>query len=146
MSVAGVVAAMVVASMVTAACSRQGYRAEPDERFDRVWTVESLTVDDSPYDLGAGLVVVDIDTRQASVQIETGCRTLLGSFSLLDDGRAGFSLPGSDRDGCGDDIEPWLAELDATLGATLEAVDRWDRRDGRLVLSNDRAEVVLRHT
>ncbi len=134
-------------ALLAGGCSRTGYLAEPDPRFDGVWTLSALVVDGEPVDLGPGLVVLDIDTSTSALRVETGCRTLLGSFSFLDDGRAGFTLPGGTEPRCNGDAEAPIAALDQAFLDAITAVDSWGRADGELLtLSGPDDEVVLRQS
>ncbi len=133
----------VVALLTTTAvgCSRTGYLADPDGRFDATWIVEDMTAEGDPVDLESANILVDIDTRIAAVTVETGCRTLLGSYTLADDGRAGFTLPGTKGD-CGG-AEPWLADLDATFLTAVSTVDSWTISGDRLELAGPDTSLVL---
>ncbi len=122
-------------------CARTGYLADADPRFDHTWIVAEITVEGDPVELGSANILVDIDTRLTSVTVETGCRTLLGSYTLADDGQAGFTLPGSTGD-C-DGVEPWLSELDGTFLIAVSAVDAWTITDDRLELDGPGGSLVL---
>ena len=95
-------------------------------------------------DLRSGLIVVDIDTSIDAVEIATGCRTLLGSFTFLEDGRAGFTLPGGTKDRCDEDTERWLAALDETFADAIGSVTNWSGGDTEpLTLSGPSGEIVM---
>lgn len=136
--------ALAIGALVTAGCSRTGYLAEPDPDFDASWVVSSIEVDGQAVDLQSGLIVVDIDTSIDAVEIATGCRTLLGSFTFLDDGRAGFTLPGGTKDRCDDDTESWLIALDETFATTIGAITTWSGGGNEpLILAGPASEIVL---
>ncbi len=136
---AGVLAAATLAT----GCSRSGYLAEPTPAFDAVWTVDAIELEGAEIPLDAGLILIDIDTSLASVEAATGCRRLFGSFTLLDDGRAGFTLPGGTKPACDDDEEPWLIELDVAFDAAISQVDSWSWGNDSLVLTGPDAELLL---
>ena len=134
---------LVTAQLLASSCSRSGYLAEPTPRFDAVWTVDAIELDGVDIPFEAGLVLVDIDTSLASVEAATGCRRLFGSFTLLDDGRAGFTLPGGTKPACDDDEEPWLVELDEAFDVAIGQVDSWSGGGDSLVLTGPDAELLL---
>lgn len=135
---------LAVGAVLVAGCSRTGYLAEPDPAVDASWVVSSIEVDGQAVDLRSGLIIVDIDTSIDAVEIATGCRTLLGSFTFLDDGRAGFTLPGGTKDRCDTDTESWLLELDETFAGTIGAVTNWTGgNDEPLILTGPASEIVL---
>ncbi|MEZ5225301.1 MAG: META domain-containing protein [Acidimicrobiales bacterium] len=130
-------------ALLGAGCARTGYAAEPDPVFDATWTVESMVIDGEPVDLASDVIVVDIDTSLASVEAATGCRTLFGSFTFLDDGRAGFTLPGGTKPACDDDTEPWLLAIDRSFASAIGAVETWSTSGDELTLSGPDSELVL---
>ncbi len=130
-------------TLMAASCSRTGYLAEPDPEFDGVWVVTSIELDGRPVELGSGNIVIDIDTSVAEVQAATGCRLLLGSFTFLDDGRSGFTLPGGTKPRCDDDEERWLIDLDQAFAEAIGGVEAWSGSGDELVLTGPESELVL---
>lgn len=92
-----------------------------DGRFGGRFELVATVLDDEDGPVALTGVVFDIDARFGALAVETPCGDLLGSFSLLDDGRAGVSITGGRSTECSDD------ELDATnaLTAALGRIDAW---------------------
>ncbi len=134
---------LALGALLAGSCARTGYSPEADPTFDASWIVESFELDGSEVDLQTDLIIVDIDTTAAQVEVATGCRSLLGSFTFLDDGRAGFTLPGYTKPRCDDDVEPWLDELDASFSTAIGNVVSWSIIEDRLILDGPDSELVL---
>ncbi len=135
-----------------------------DDGVDSVSTVSTVEVDRSidvvDPDRTAGSWIVEgvtpetslvFDTAAASVEVQVGCRLLLGSFTFLDPGRvgqddvasegvAGFTLPGRSTDDCPAEDD----EAAAQLTDRLQQVDRWMQEDDRLAFEGPQGRVVLR--
>ncbi len=123
-------------------------------RLDGSWTVDTVKfIDDSRIDTpqpdtpridpaAEALVGVTInfDTGASSVDFSVGCRLVLGSYTFLPDGTAGFTLPGRSTVVCPAAEE----EAAATLTSLLEQTLSW-RPDGQLlVFEGPRGQVSLR--
>jgi hypothetical protein len=83
----------------------------------------------------------DIDTEFGTLSVATDCGVLLGSFSLLADGRAGITLAGGRSHDCAAGASEQQQELVAALGR----VDTWATNDTRLSFVNsmgDRVELT----
>lgn len=99
-----------------------------------VWTLTSLSIDGSEVS-GAGLSL-DIDLLHSSLQGETLCHRIFGSFTFTDASSdntvstASFTVPGRSESDC--DPESQLLE-DQTVFA-LETVTQWEQTEDRLVL------------
>ncbi|MEM9564158.1 MAG: META domain-containing protein [Actinomycetota bacterium] len=61
-----------------------------------------------------------IDARFGRLEVDPGCNTYLGSFTLDEDGRASFTITGGTGFDCEDLADQELAVLDA-----LDGVDAW---------------------
>lgn len=76
------------------------------------------------------VIMFDLDAEFGALRIDTDCGRLLGSFSLLADGRAGFTVAGSSDNDCSAE-----ASNDRNhLLTTLAAVATWSENEGRLDL------------
>ena len=128
----GVPARLVIAlaaTMTFAACgAAEGGEGEPtgptvaDSRFGGRFELVEADIDSDIDDLDAlAGVVFEFDSEFGALSIETPCGELLGSFSLLDDGRAGVSVTGGRSTECSDD------ETDATnaLIGALGRIETW---------------------
>lgn len=111
------------------------------DRAEGSWVVEGVTPETS----------IVFDTAAASVEVQVGCRLLLGSFTFLDPGRAGqddvtdagvagFTLPGRSTDDCPAQDD----EAAALLTDRLQQVDRWVQNGDRLAFEGPQGQVVLR--
>lgn len=105
-----------------------------------VYELAALAVDGAPVDTPDPVAVV-IDAEFGELRIETGCGELLGSFSLLADGRAGMTVAG----GRGTECDPAAADQQRTLVGALARVDEWRAETGGelLLASPTGDEVVL---
>ena len=65
---------------------------------------------------------VTIDAEFGGLRIDTACGVLLGSFSLLDDGRAGFTVAGGSTSECSEAAEAQRDQLLAALGR----IEAWE--------------------
>ncbi len=85
-------------------------------------------------------IVFEFDARFGALTVETPCGELLGSFSLLDDGRAGVSITGGRGDECSDEE---TEAGDALIGA-LARVEAWvDADDGFELRSAEERDRLL---
>lgn len=122
----------MVALMVMSACGASGYRAEEDARFDGAWELISL---EPSHDHGR--VMMTFDTTVMNVQVTTTCRSLLGSYTLSDDGTAGLSLPGGTTSVCSGTND----RRDQELALMLESVQRWEQIGDTLILHTSHADL-----
>ncbi len=116
------------------------------------YQVERLVVDgaDAAIDeLGVdGDREVVIDAEFGGLRIETACGTLLGSFTLEADGRAGATVAGGSTRDC----SVTAADQRARLLAVLGRVDGWTAvgsattQPDQLELTSPTATIVLRRT
>ena len=81
----------------------------------------------------------DFDTEFGGLAIDTPCGTLLGSFSLLDDGRAGLTLAGQAPQPCTETAQQDLA----VLTAVLAEVSSWTESGGDFELRGQADGVIL---
>ena len=118
-----------------------GVDAVDPDRTEGSWIVEGVTPETS----------VVFDTAAGSVEVQVGCRLLLGSFTFLDPGRvgqddatsegvAGFTLPGRSTDDCPAEDD----EAAAQLTDRLQQVDQWTQEGDRLAFEGPQGRVVLR--
>ncbi len=123
-------AVVVVAAMLLAAgCGRDEPGGGPDPlldgprvahpRFDGRFDIVELT--------GAGgstalrqAPSLTIDARFGRLEVNPGCNTYLGSFTLDEDGRASFTVTGGTRQDCGD-----LTDQETALLGALDGVEAW---------------------
>jgi hypothetical protein len=77
------------------------------------------TIDEAGLDGGA--VTLTIDAEFGGLRIDTACGTLLGSFTLEADGRAGFTVAGGSTREC----SPSAADQRDSLVGPLGRVDTW---------------------
>lgn len=133
--------------------------ADPVPSFlDGVWSVDRVEVGSGGDGSVAALVqLVAFDTIAASVEATTGCRRLLGSYTVEADpidgaapprdgssrapegGSATFTLPGRSTEDCPEEDDR-AADAFTEL---LEQVERWSREGDRLVLEGPRGSVTL---
>jgi len=116
--------------VLAAACgSDEGFDGPPeaatgpavaDARFDGLFAVNTMIIEGRSETL-AGPVVFEIDAEFGALAIETGCGTLLGSFTLLDGGRAGMTIAGRSTQTCDQEAENQVVRLLSALGR----VDAW---------------------
>lgn len=85
-------------------------------------------------------VVFEFDARFGALAVETACGELLGSFTLLDDGRAGVSITGGRSAECDADDRDAVDALVAALGR----VEAWDDADDGFELRSAAARDRLR--
>lgn len=140
--------AVVVGLLLVGGCSAgddsgidEGIDVLDRDRTEGTWIVEGVTPE----------ARVVFDTTAASVEVQVGCRLLLGSFTFVDaartgqddvagDGTAGFSLPGRSTDDCPAEDDQAAAQLTDRL----QQVDRWVQEDDRLAFEGPQGQVVLR--
>lgn len=103
--------------------------AVADARLGGSYTVASMTVDEQS-ETPVVPVTFQIDADYGELVVDTGCNTLLGSFSLLGDGRAGVTLAGGSSLSCTDTAQ----QQESTLLATLAGVDSWSETAAGLAL------------
>ncbi len=97
------------------------------------------TPDDGPEPTGIPVgAAFEFEAEFGALTIETECGRLLGSFSLLDDGRAGITVAGGSSRDCSADAEQ---QQSALLGA-LGRVDAWSVTDGGLDLLSSDGDLV----
>ncbi|MDA3041015.1 MAG: hypothetical protein O3C27_16095 [Actinomycetota bacterium] len=119
----------------------QGAEVVERDRTEGSWIVEGVAPE----------TTVVFDTAALSVEVQVGCRLLLGSFTFLDERRdghddlinegvAGFTLPGRSTDDCP------AADDDAAdqLTDRLQQVERWVQKGDRLAFEGPEGQVVLR--
>jgi hypothetical protein len=123
-----------------------------DQELDGAWLLDSveLTIEDaSSSDDGApelaealtkGVQEVVFDTTAVSAEFSTECRLVLGSYTFLADGTAGFTLPGRSTDPCPATDD----QLAGAFMALLEQVDGWSQEGQLLVFEGPQAKVRLR--
>lgn len=141
---AGLATALVGLAVGVAACAPEGTTQPIDTRFHAPWIVESLVTEGDALDLTNAVIVVEIDTGRLSVSALTGCRTLLGSYSFLDDGRAGFTLPGGSRNRCHPTGDAAPHALDEAFVAALTQIEQWEATESQLRLLGVDGEIILR--
>ena len=120
--------------------------------LDGAWVLDSveltiedaLSSDDGAPDLAAalteGVEEVVFDTTAVSAEFTTECRLVLGSYTFLADGTAGFTLPGRSTDPCPAPDD----QLAGAFTALLEQVEGWSREGALLVFEGPQAQVRLR--
>lgn len=110
-----------------------------DLRFDGRYDLRSLRADGDDAAVPSP-TVFDIDAEFGALEILAGCGRLLGSFSLLPDGRAGLTIAG----GSNGDCSASEAAFDQRLRAAAAAITTWtEGADGRLDLSDEPGSNVL---
>ena len=108
-----------------------------DARFDGRFTVIGLDFADGPVE-PALAPVITIETEFGALTVEPGCNTYYGSFSLLDDGSASFTVTGGSNRDC-----PDLADQEQAVLAVLDAVDGWAESGETLVLAGPDGRLEL---
>jgi heat shock protein HslJ len=99
--------------------------------YEGAFTLASLTVGGSGQPLAVP-VHVELDPVHGQLTIDTGCNTKLGSFSLLDDGRAGVTVAGGTELPC----TAGPGRQEARLLAVLAEVSSWRESGAGLVLQS----------
>jgi heat shock protein HslJ len=82
---------------------------------------------------------LDIDTQFGTLSVASDCGVMLGSFSLLDDGRAGVTLAG----GRPQDCSPGAFSQQERLVEALARIDTWAKDGDRLILSNAEGDIIV---
>ncbi|MFT7597338.1 MAG: hypothetical protein ACI8TP_000256 [Acidimicrobiales bacterium] len=119
-----------------------GATPENDDLLTGSWQVSELVVADTAIDLAQSPVVIDLSTAQRSVRADTSCHWLYGSFTILRDGSATFTMPGRSTQSC--EASDQLVE-DALLGA-LDSVRSWQLVEDRLVFASPTVRLELSPT
>lgn len=141
---AGLAAVVALAALVAGTGCAVGDDASPGPTVASaerggVYELAGLAVDGAPVDTPDPVAVV-IDAEFGELRIETGCGELLGSFSLLADGRAGMTVAG----GRGSDCDPAAADQQRALVSALGRVDEWRAESGGgLALTSPTGDEVL---
>jgi predicted small secreted protein len=106
-------------------------------RLDGVFVLVGWREDGQPRVLVDPTELI-VDTELGSLTLETACGAQLGSFSFLDDGRAGLTLAGGrDRD-----CPPEALDQQADLLSVLAKVDRWSEEGGVLTLDSSGGDLL----
>jgi heat shock protein HslJ len=108
-------------------------------RFDGAFAVSALTVEGTEAPLRVP-IRIELDSVYGQLTIDTGCNTKLGSFSIFDDGRAGFTVAGGSQLTCTAGPERQEAQLLAVLG---EVTSWTESGDGLVLVSQGGDEVEL---
>ena len=107
-----------------------------NQDLDGLFTVSALIVSGDSVPVEG--IQFDIDTEFATLRIHGPCSTLLGSFSLLADGRAGVTIAG----GASSDCDRGDAEVQTKLVDVLGRVDSWARDKSGMVLTGSDGDGV----
>lgn len=86
----------------------------------------------------AGPVVFQIDAEHGELRIDSGCGLLLGSYSLLDDGRAGLTIAGGSRRGC----TPADEARERVLIDAVGRIERWSETESGLAFESPAGDVI----
>lgn len=112
--------------MLLVACGQGADGGEPagpsvaDLSLGGDYRVAELAVDGDEVAVDE-LLEVELDAEFGGLRIETACGVLLGSFSLLPDGQAGFTVAGGSDSSCSGRAAD---QRDALIGA-LGRIDGW---------------------
>lgn len=106
--------------------------------LDELVLGEADETGDSPLDPAGTPVAFDLEAEFGALTIETDCGRLLGSFSLLEDGRAGVTVAGGSSRDCSAEAERHQLAL---LGA-LGRVDAWSVTDRGLDLMSSDGDLI----
>lgn len=88
--------------------------------IDGLYLLSALSVDGADEFRGTP-AVIEAEGELAALKIDTGCGTQFGSFSLFDDGTAGFTIAGGSTVEC----DATQAEQERQLLNLLAEVDQW---------------------
>ena len=109
-----------------------------DADLGGVYQLSALEVGGTSFDLSDPVEVV-IDSEFGELQVETACSRLLGSYSLLADGQAGFTIAGGSTRDCSAEARSQQNELVAVLGR----VSSWTASGSNLELTSPSSDRVL---
>ncbi len=127
MAIRGVVALGALA--VLAACGETAPSLTEGDAIEGTWRLSSFST--SAGELDDAELVMEIDLGAASISADTICHTVLGSFSVDDDGALSFTIPGTTNQPCDDDQQA----LEDEIVEGLEAVTTWRRQGDQLTLA-----------
>lgn len=105
--------------------------------FDGKFVVEELQTGTDDV-LNPTSMTITIDADAASVDVDSGCNTHLGSYSLFDDGTASFTLVGGTTKACDAELRP----QDLAIQEALAAVDSWSGDTTTIVFESPDADLV----
>lgn len=135
--------AVVGIAMLTVSCAADseetgvpvGFPTIAAENLGGVYNIVQIEpVDAGPTPLVLSVTpTVELDVVTGSLTIDTACNRHLGSFTLDDQGRASFTIPGGTTDACPDEA----AAEDQLLLNILDETSQWAGGDGTLTFSGN---------
>ncbi len=132
------VAAVAVVTLGCAADEESSGPTVADPQLGGVYMLETLDVEGSPAEVSDPVEVI-IESEFGELRVETACGALLGSFSLLADGQAGFTIAGGSTRDCSAVAMDQQRELVAALGR----VSSWSTSGSDLDLRSPSADRIL---
>ncbi len=138
LSILSMVAAIAIVTLGCAAGDESSGPTVAAPALGGVYMLDTLDVEGSQAEVSDPVEFI-IESEFGELRVETACGALLGSFSLLADGQAGFTIAGGSTRDCSDGAMDQQNELVAALGR----INSWSTSGSDLDLRSPSADRVL---